>query len=174
MNKPYSDNELLDSIKHESDILLEDTTVDNEKNIKYLICRAGESLFAFSSEEVQEIMLNLSIHYLPFLPVYVRGLINRLGEPFTVVDLLSMFGGSSLQANGFVILKPHVSKMAFLINSVLDIVLINKTDIRVLHSAKSGVEAIIAGYFNYKGSEVSIITVSEVLMSIRIALNGNA
>ncbi len=72
---------------------------------KYMIVSIKEKKYALYAEEVREIIGGIPIFYVPFTPPYVRGFINRHGEPYTVLDLTVLFERENLDSRNFLILK---------------------------------------------------------------------
>ncbi|MCG8570305.1 MAG: hypothetical protein MJB14_09210, partial [Spirochaetes bacterium] len=46
---------------------------------KYLVVAIGEKKYAFFAQNIREIVLDSDIFFVPFVPEYVQGLINRHG-----------------------------------------------------------------------------------------------
>jgi purine-binding chemotaxis protein CheW len=140
-----------------------------EGRSKFIFFRIGEVLYALPAEDVQEIMLNLPIHYLPFLPPYVRGLVNRLGEPVAVVDLQCFFGQIPLEGRAFLILKPHISKLAFLIDEVQDILSVASTDVGKLSAAFGNLNGYVRGMIRYREKDVLLLDEWAVIEAVKEA-----
>lgn len=138
---------------------------------KYIVFSAGNGLYALQAEDVQEIMLNMDIHYLPFVPPFVRGLINRLGEPLTVLDLVNLLYGKDITGRAFIILKPHVSKMAFLIDVVRDIAWIDPATIRHISAGSQGEDTFVEGMFSWKDEKVTVLSLHEIIGAVRKAFD---
>ncbi|MEI6874086.1 MAG: chemotaxis protein CheW [Spirochaetota bacterium] len=136
---------------------------------KFIVFSAGSLLYALKAEDVQEIMLDLDIHYLPFVPPFVRGLINRLGEPLTVLDLVKLLYGRLIEGRAFIILKPHISKMAFLIDAVRDIAWVSPASIRRVSAAN--LDGCVVGVFSRKDEEVTILSLEEIIAAVSKALD---
>ncbi|MBN2656043.1 MAG: chemotaxis protein CheW [Spirochaetales bacterium] len=89
---------------------------------KYMIITIGTRKYALYAEEVREIVGNVPIFYVPFTPPYIRGFINRHGEPYTVLDLQVVFDRESLDSSTFLILGREDDQLALLISEVIEIV----------------------------------------------------
>lgn len=139
--------------------------------LKYIVFRIGDKPYALPAEDVQEIMLDMTIHYLPFLPDFIRGLVNRLGEPYTLVDLQSLFTRHPLEGRVFLILKPHISKMAFNISAVQDIAPALPEHLRRLSAMTGTHESFLSGILDHKGEEVHLLSLDAVLDAVREALH---
>jgi chemotaxis signal transduction protein len=141
---------------------------------KYIVFSAGAGLYALQAEDIQEIMLNMDIHYLPFVPPFVRGLINRLGEPLTVLDLVNLLFGQDINGKAFIILKPHISKMAFLIDVVRDIAWVAPESIRSVSAGSQGQAAYVEGMFSRKDEDVTILSLTEIIQAVKKAFDAES
>jgi chemotaxis signal transduction protein len=141
----------------------------HEDSCKFVFFRIGAGLYGLPADHVQEIMLDLQIHYLPFLPPYVRGLVNRLGEPVTVVDLECLFHHRRLAGRAFLILKPHISKMAFLIDEVQDILSVPVAEVGKLSATLEGLDGFVQGMLRYRGKDVLVLDDGAVIETVKEA-----
>lgn len=89
---------------------------------KYMIITINDKKYALFAEEVREIVGNVPIFYIPFTPPYIRGFINRHGEPYTVLDLQVLFQRENLDSSTFLILGREDDQLALLISEVMEIV----------------------------------------------------
>lgn len=67
--------------------------------------RGQEELFAVDSSEVAEIIRNPEIFALPFVPPFVKGVLNFYGRPFAVVDFAKVRGRGFTNGTLFLIFK---------------------------------------------------------------------
>lgn len=118
---------------------------DDDKKVaggrrSFLIFTIGEDRYALPAGQVREIISESELYYIPFVPSYVRGLINRHGEPYTVIDCKVILEHEALQADKYLILKMENDQMALLISDVLEIVQVPESDIFSLpaHDAFTG------------------------------------
>ncbi|MBN2873999.1 MAG: chemotaxis protein CheW, partial [Spirochaetales bacterium] len=58
---------------------------------KFIVAGLIGARYAIPAADVREIVIEAPIHYVPFVPPYVRGFVNRHGEPYTAVDLNVLF-----------------------------------------------------------------------------------
>jgi len=165
--------EILDGIELSQSMTADENIVLNN-DAKYIVFTVGTGLYALLAEDVQEIILDMDIHYLPFVPPFVRGLINRLGEPLTVLDLVSLFQGQPLQGKAFIILKPHISKMAFLISAVQDILRVSSGSIRHVSINAQSQDAYVEGVFTRKDEDVTILSLTEIIAAVKNALDAES
>ena len=162
--------EILEGIERSQDLGGQGTVVASS-DTKYIIFTAGAKLYALLADDVQEIMLGSEIHYLPFLPRFVRGLINRLGEPLAVLDLECLLQGQPLQGKAFISLKPHLSKMALLIDAVQDISRVPSLSIRTVSEGSQGQDAFVDGVFSRKDGDVTLLSLPHIIAAVRKAVD---
>lgn len=105
-----------------------------KKSFKFLVFHSDNRYYALYAEEVREIVTETPLFYLPFAPSYVRGLINRHGEPYTVLDLLMIFEQRELTASTYLVIKRDNDQITFLISDVDEIVRTDEEDIHLITS----------------------------------------
>lgn len=104
---------------------------------KFLVVRIGEAAYAFEADRIKEIALDAPLHYIPFVPPYIRGLINRHGEPYTAYDLNVLFEKETLEAATFVISHFNDDRIAFMVSDISEIMKIPRTDIQPITAAEA-------------------------------------
>ena len=67
--------------------------------------RGQEELFAVDSSQVVEIIRNAEVFRLPFVPPFVKGVLNFYGRPFAVVDFAKVQGSGFTNGSLFLIFK---------------------------------------------------------------------
>lgn len=137
----------------------------SEKIYKFVIFSVDEKLYALPSENVKEIVLGYTIHYLPFVPGYIRGLLNRHGDPYTVVDLKLLFDQQNLDAEKFIIIRNDSDNLALIISEISKIVNLSKGDINIINHEKNS-----SDYFNnsitLEDNEVPILEIESIIKKI--------
>jgi purine-binding chemotaxis protein CheW len=104
---------------------------------KFLVVRIGEAAYAFEADRIKEIALDAPLHYIPFVPPYIRGLINRHGEPYTAYDLNVLFEKETLEAATYVISHFNDDRIAFMVSDISEIMKIPRTDIQPITAAEA-------------------------------------
>jgi len=89
---------------------------------KVVLFLVEDAVYAFDADEVKEVVLAGEIYPIPFVPAYVSGLINRHGEPHTVIDLKAVLGGGRLDASRVLIMNNGSDQISFLITDIDKIV----------------------------------------------------
>ncbi len=104
---------------------------------KFLVVRIGETAYAFEADHIKEIALDAPLHYIPFAPPYIRGLINRHGEPYTAYDLNVLFRKETLDAATFVISHLNDDRIAFMVSDISEIMKIPRGDVQPITAAEA-------------------------------------
>ncbi len=75
----------------------------------FLIFSVNGVRYAINTNIVQEIMQDTKVHYLPFVPSYIEGIINCHGRPYTVINSLIMFNeivqSTNIEEKTFLVFK---------------------------------------------------------------------
>ncbi|OHD08473.1 MAG: hypothetical protein A2Y41_11740 [Spirochaetes bacterium GWB1_36_13] len=132
---------------------------------KFVIFLIAEKYFALAENLVQEIIINSEIYYLPFVPQYIRGLINRQGDPYTVVDIHLLINNEKLDGKKFIILRDKIDKIAFLITDVLKIVFIEKDNIHTILSSNAK-DNYFAQFISLEKEEIPVLDTRQIIKKI--------
>ena len=81
-------NEDLINVISESQKASEAQEVEKKTTVWLIFSIAGKK-YAMRSADVLEIIRDVPIYKLPFMPAYIEGVINRRGDPFTVINPLT-------------------------------------------------------------------------------------
>jgi len=127
---------------------------------KVVLFLVEDAVYAFDADEVKEVVLAGEIYPIPFVPAYVSGLINRHGEPHTVIDLKAVLGGGRLDASRVLIMNNGSDQISFLITDIDKIAEIPEPDVVSLPATDGG--ALFKGSFRCEGREVFIINPQEI------------
>ncbi len=84
-----------------------------------LLFKAGDERYLIDSSYVNEIVRNQYISEIPFLPDYIKGVINYYGNLYAAVDFSMLMGGAEVKDGSFMILKSD-EEIALQISSVSD------------------------------------------------------
>ncbi len=71
----------------------------------WLVFRTGSENYAIDSAEVKEIVRNTETFPIPFVPSYVKGVLNSYGTPYAVIDLSQLLGEETTAERLYLILK---------------------------------------------------------------------
>ena len=109
--------------------------LDQEQYFKYLIFSVHDIRYALSAEAVREISLEDELYYIPFVPPYVRGIINRHGEPYTVIDVRVLFENKKTDIHSYLVLGYRDRQSALCISDVSEIRRIAESKIHEISSS---------------------------------------
>ena len=148
-----------------------DTEVEEVKQFfKFLVFRVGDKSYALYADEVREIVIDTPIFYIPFVPAYISGLINRHGEPYTVVDISMLFEQKKLDANTFLILKKENDQITFQISDVDEIIKVREDHVNLL-SSKEEEEGFFLGSITVKERDIFILNTQSVYQRVESDLD---
>jgi chemotaxis signal transduction protein len=101
---------------------------------KYLIFRVGSKPYAIPASLVREIVTALPRFPVPFTPRWVRGVLNRHGEPYVILDVQVLLGGDPLDTRTDVLLALDNDQIAVSISEVLEFRTVAEKDLRTISS----------------------------------------
>jgi chemotaxis signal transduction protein len=131
-----------------------------EPEHKFVVFLVGEKRYAFRAEKVREIVINTDVYFIPFVPPYITGLINRHGEPHSVFDLRILLDNEPMKASKLLIMNHAQDHVAFLISDVVRVVSIPERGIHPMPSSEE--QQVFEGYIAYEGAEIFIINVQDI------------
>jgi chemotaxis signal transduction protein len=133
---------------------------------KLLVFHINAKKYAFYAEEVGEIINTDPVFFIPFVPEYIRGLINCHGEPYTVFDLNVLFEKVKLDSQTFLVINDEQDRTAFIISDIIEIVKWPEKEIHVFGS-HDGESAFFTGVINLNGAAIFIIRLSSLLERLK-------
>lgn len=87
--------------------------VDNFEDIyqtqTLLIFKINDTSYAIESKDVKEIVRNTEIFHVPFVPPYLKGVLNYYSKPFAVVDFSMLIGEKQQDSKIFMVLNEENS-----------------------------------------------------------------
>ncbi len=135
------------------------------ERVKFLIVRIEEKHYAFAAEQIKEIVMDTPLYFIPFVPPYVRGVINRHGEPYTVFDLNVLFEKESLEANTFLISNFDDDQIAFLVSDIIEILKVSPEEVHPITSAEDQ-EAYFSGAVSSRGEDTLVLNMANLLAQL--------
>ncbi len=96
---------------------------------KFIIVGIMDKRYAIPATVIREIVIDVPIHFVPFVPPYIRGFVNRHGEPYTVVDLGVLFDQKVTEERSFLVLNLPDDQLAFLVSDIFEIVKVPESDV---------------------------------------------
>jgi len=132
------------------------------KTVKFIVFLIGGKRYALYADDIREIILDYPLFYVPFVPPYVRGFINRHGEPHTVIDLNVLFEQTKLETTTFMVLNRDDDQLALVITEINEIVKIQEADVHLI-MGDTGEEGYFLGAVTSGGGEILIIDLDRIL-----------
>ena len=133
-----------------------------EQMVKFLIVEISEKKYAFYVEQIKEIVMNVPLYFVPFVPSYIRGFINRHGEPYTVFDLNALFENENLDSATFLISNFENDQIAFLASGIVEIIKVPESKVHMITSADE-YNAFFLGAVSSEGSEIFILNLPNIV-----------
>jgi len=128
---------------------------------KFIIAGILDKRYAIPATVIREIVIDVSLHYVPFVPPYIRGFVNRHGEPFTVVDLGVLFEQKVTEERSFLVLNLPDDQLAFLVSDIHEIVKVPESDVFPI-TEKLEDERFFEGSVRLGTSDVFIVSVDGI------------
>jgi len=121
---------------------------------KYLVFKINNNKYAFNTNEVKEIAISEDIFFIPFVPPYIRGFINRYGEPFTVMDINILLENKKIISDKFLVMKIPDDNLCLIITDIIEIIKISEDNIDI---NKDETNKYFKGIIRYNDSDINII-----------------
>lgn len=159
--------EIIDDIETRSE---NSTVVVEEKQMTtWLIFLISDKKYAVRSSEVLEIISDVSVYKLPFMPNFIEGLLNRRGDPFTVINPNPIFSeGSNLvppDKSLFMIFKRDDDQISLHISDILLFTEIDDKDLNLIPDANE--ESYFLGTVEFDNEEIPVLNSNALELLIR-------
>jgi len=146
--------ELFTQIKKE----LSEVKVENVEKIKstWLIFSIGNKQYALAAGNVKEILREAQVFPLPFVPDYIKGVVNRYGDPYAVIDPAMLINEQEQNTSLFIVLNDNSnSHSCFQISEVKDFFTAGEDSI--VHFAQSEMSDFFEGTLIINNSQVLVL-----------------
>ncbi len=157
-----NNDELLDRIEKEQSLDKKDRIVRDERIEKFIVFQVAGKKYALYANDIREIILDYPLFYVPFVPPYVRGFINRHGEPYTVLDLNALFEQERNESAVFMVINRENDQLAFIISEILEIAKLTEKNIHLI-TEDTGEEGFFLGSISLHEQEIFIVDLQKVL-----------
>ena len=101
----------------------EEATKTAEKTVtRWLVFSISGKKYAVKNDDVHEIIRDVTVYKLPFMPSYIEGVINRRGDPYTVINPLAVIESTDAKPPAeplFLILKRDDDQLSLHISDIL-------------------------------------------------------
>lgn len=129
---------------------------------KFIVAGLIGARYAIPAADVREIVIEAPIHYVPFVPPYVRGFVNRHGEPYTAVDLNVLFRKEPTgDDQALLVLNADDDNLALLVSSVHEIVKVDDANVYPI-TEKEGEVGFLAGSVRLGEDDVFIVSIEGI------------
>ena len=153
----------------ENNNVAETVIADEKAMTTWLIFLISQKKYAVKSSDVVEIISDLSVYKLPFMPKYIEGLLNRRGEPFTVVNPNPIFEDDIKalppEKSLFMIFKRDDDQLALHISDILLFTKIEDNFFKQIPDATE--ESFFLGTVGYDGEEIPVLNPNAFEVLIR-------
>ena len=128
---------------------------------------AGKT-YAVRSSDVLEIIRDVSVYKLPFMPSYIEGVLNRRGDPFTVINPKALLGEDDVTPPKeplFMIFKRDDDQLSLHISDILLFTKIEDSELKLIPDATE--ESFFLGTVAYEGEEIPVLNPNAFEVLIR-------
>ncbi len=148
---------------------------DNEKNVfevkeqTFLLFSMNTETYAVQAALSREIMRDLDVYPLPFVPPYVNGVLNRHGDPYTVIDPMILLGKDPQKGSLFLVLNIEQEQLCIRISDVVEFLSVKVDEIKTFsnHLSVNHFE----GTISWKDKEIPILNTLSFIEKLRLDLN---
>jgi len=158
--------EIVDQIARENDSQSE--VIEEKKMTTWLIFSIGKKKYAVQSSNVLEIIRDVSVYKLPFMPSYIEGVLNRRGDPFTVINPRALIGDGDTNPPEeplFLILKRDDDQLSLHISDILFFTEMGEDELNLIPGNNE--EGYFLGTLGYSGEEIPALNTNAFELLIR-------
>lgn len=159
--------EIIEDIESKKEV--KTVTIDNKAITTWLIFLISDKKYAVRSSDVVEIIDDLSVYHIPFMPKYIEGVLNRRGEPYTVINPNSIFENDKNYPppakSLFMIFKRDDDQLSLHISDILLFTSIEDTELKLIPDATE--ESFFLGTVNYNSEEIPVLNPNAFEVLIR-------
>ncbi|MCR4823674.1 MAG: chemotaxis protein CheW [Treponema sp.] len=158
--------EIIDQIAKEDNSQTE--VIEEKKMATWLIFSIKNKKYAVRSSDVLEIIRDVSVYKLPFMPSYIEGVLNRRGDPFTVVNpqaLISDDDTTPPEEPLFLILKRDDDQLSLHISDILFFTEIEEGELNLIPGNND--DGYFLGTLGYSGEEIPALNPNAFELLIR-------
>lgn len=166
-------SELLEAIRQNAQTNAQ-TEAGSEPVINYLVFKVGLNCYAVESSMIQEVMRNSVLFPLPFVPDYMKGIINFYGKPLSVIDLALFQDFAPQNEKLFLVLK-NDSDIAFQVTEILEFHSARENSLQKISGTSESSYFTKALNFN-DGKEncaVPVLNINGIIAKIRLDLENS-
>ena len=149
--------QIIDEIESKTEEAVVDTEV--KQMTTWLLFSISDKKYAVRSSEVWEIISDLTVYKLPFMPDYIEGLLNRRGDPFTVINPNPIFTDGENKAppekSLFMIFKTEDDQLSLHISDILLFTEIDDSQLNLIPDVSD--DSFFLGTVSYNSEEIAVL-----------------
>lgn len=158
---------IIDAIKEsQNEEEREEVVAQEASEVTWLVFSVNEETYALEASMAKEILRNMDLYPLPFVPGFIKGVINRHGDPYTVVDLSLFLGGEVQESSLFIVLNLPDNQFCIQISDILDFHTAKEDSVIKMSDVQD--TPFYNGTIEYRGKNVPIILADKIYDAIRI------
>jgi len=158
--------EIIDQIARETKDKTE--VVEEKKMVTWLIFSVEGKKYAVKSGDVLEIIRDVAVYRLPFMPDYIEGVLNRRGDPYTVINPRSLIGDTDTtppEPPLFLIFKRDDDQLSIHISDILFFAEMEEDALNQIPEKNE--EGFFLGTIAYNGEEIPVLNPNAFEILIR-------
>lgn len=158
--------EIIDQIAQKSQS--ETEVVEEKRMVTWLIFSIAKKKYAVRSGDVLEIIRDVSVYKLPFMPSYIEGVLNRRGDPYAVINpqvLINEDDETPPQEPLFLILKRDDDQISIHISDILLFAELEEENLNQIPEKND--EEFFLGTISYGGEEIPVLNTNAFEILIR-------
>lgn len=148
---------------------IDDEVLDNKINDLYMVFMINDKKYALSSKYIIEIIEVMPITKVPFLPEYMKGIINLRSTIIPVMDARMRFGIEPIdytERTCIIIIENNINKMGLIVDSVNEFIRIKDNQIMKLTSDKDDIKETFINGISQVNNETQLIVDCDSLVKI--------
>ena len=159
--------QIIEEIESKTEESLVDTEV--KQMTTWLLFSISEKKYAVRSSEVWEIISDLTVYKLPFMPDYIEGLLNRRGDPFTVINPNPIFtdgeNKTPPEKSLFMIFKTEDDQLSLHISDILLFTEIDDSQLNLIPDVSE--DSFFLGTVSYNNEEIAVLNPNAFELLVR-------
>lgn len=143
--------------------------LDSKIDDLYMVFMINDQKYALSSKYIIEIIEIMPITKVPFLPEYMKGIINLRSTIIPVMDARMRFGMEPIdytERTCIIIIESNINKMGLIVDAVNEFITIQYNQIMESTSDKDGTKETFINGISQANNEVQLILDCESLVKI--------
>ena len=161
---------LLQNIKENQNTRENAASEEEKSQSNWLIFKAAEETYAIESSSVKELLRNNEIFPVPFVPSYIKGVLNCYGEPYAVIDLARFLSPAEQNTRLFMIINSE-DAISLQITDIVEFQNDNDAEIQKVKAAPG--TGFFTGAITFDGQSIPVISIEGITSKIRTDL-GNS